>query len=114
MISNTNKKKKISKLLVQTKLNKYQNLNEELKELQQQQLLFYLSDYRYGGCTTFTAHLLHLLNIKYVICMSNAFEKDIGDFGYGICYQKRPIAFLDSKCHTQNLLYLFQMHLLDK
>ena len=47
-------------------LNKYQNLNEEQQELQLQQL-FYLSDYRYGGCTTFTAHLLHLIKIKSVI-----------------------------------------------
>ena len=55
---------------------------------QNEQRLFYLSNFRYGGCTTFTAHLLHLLNIKSVICLTDAFEKDIGDFGYGICYQR--------------------------
>lgn len=95
MLSNTNNKKLITKSILDIKLNKYQNLNEEQQELQLQPL-FYLSDYRYGGCTTFTAHLLHLIKIKSVICMSNAFEKDIGDFGYGIYYQKRPIAFLDN------------------
>ena len=95
MLSNTNNKKLITKSILDIKLNKYQNLNEEQQELQLQQP-FYLSNYRYGGCTTFTAHLLHLIKIKSVICMSNAFEKDIGDFGYGIYYQKRPIAFLDN------------------
>ncbi len=29
-------------------------------QIQQPPALFYLSDYRYGGCTTFTAHLLHI------------------------------------------------------
>ena len=95
MLSNTNNKKLITKFILDTKLNKYQNLNEKQEELLLQQL-FYLSNYRYGGCTTFTAHLLHLLKIKSVICMSNAFENDIGEFGYEIYYQKRPIAFLDN------------------
>ena len=57
--------------------------------------LFYLSDYRYGGCTTFTAHLLHILNKKCVLCLTKAFERDTGDFGYGIKFQRKPIEFLD-------------------
>ncbi len=67
----------IIKFILDTKLNKFQNLNKEQEELLLllQQQLFYLSEYRYGGCITFTAHLLHLLKIKFVICMSNAFEK---------------------------------------
>ena len=64
MISNTNNKKLITKSILDIKLNKYQNVNEEQEEQHQ---LFYLSDYRYGGCTTFTAHLLHLIKIKSVI-----------------------------------------------
>ena len=116
MISNTNKKKLITKSIFDTKLNEYQNLNEEQKELQQQQLLFYLSNYRYGGCTTFTAHLLHLLNIKSVICLTDAFEKDIGDFGYGISYKKRQMTFLDnikrSKIFIADMYQNF--HLLEK
>lgn len=113
MISNTNNKKLITKSILDIKLNKYQNVNEEQEEQHQ---LFYLSDYRYGGCTTFTAHLLHLLNIKSVICLTDAFEKDIGDFGYGICYQKRPIAFLDSiKRKRMFIADMYQnFHLLEK
>ncbi len=30
------------------------------QNLIQPPMMFYLSDYRYGGCTTFTAHLLHI------------------------------------------------------
>jgi glycosyltransferase involved in cell wall biosynthesis len=56
---------------------------------------FYLSNYRYGGGTTFTAHLLHMLRMKYVLCLTKAFEKNIGDFGYGIRYYKKAIQFLD-------------------
>jgi hypothetical protein len=58
--------------------------------------IFYLSNYRYGGCTTFTAHLLHILTKrKYVNCLTKAFNKNIGNFGYGIKYERKPIKFLD-------------------
>ena len=77
-------------------------------------LLFYLSDYRYGGCTTFTAHLLHTLNRKHVMCMTKAFDKGCGDFGYGIKYCKQPIEFLD----TLSKMFITDMYrnfyLLDK
>lgn len=77
-------------------------------------LLFCLSDYRYGGCTTFTAHLLRILNKNYVLCLTKAFEKDIGDFGYGIKYQRIPIEFL-SKVKEMFIADMYQnFHLLDK
>ena len=43
--------------------------------------IFYFSYYRYGGCTTFTvtAHFPHATNRKYILCLTKAFEKDIGD-----------------------------------
>ncbi len=71
------------------------NVRDHPEQNQSSPLLFYLSDYRYGGCTTFTAHLLHVLNRKYVLCLTKAFYKDIGDFGYGIKFQRKPIGFLD-------------------
>ncbi len=77
-------------------------------------LLFYLSDYRYGGCTTFTAHLLHILNKKYVLCLTKAFEKDIGDFGYGIKFQRKPIEFL-AKVRKMFIADMFEnFHILQK
>ncbi len=77
-------------------------------------LLFYLSDYRYGGCTTFTAHLLHILNRKYVLCLTKAFEKDAGAFGYGIKFQRKPIEFLD-KVKEMFITDMYQnFQLLDK
>jgi len=49
VLSNTNNKKNITKSIIHTKLNKYQNLNGEQEEQpqqqqQQQQQLFYLSN----------------------------------------------------------------------
>ncbi|MDQ3909430.1 MAG: hypothetical protein M3232_03370, partial [Thermoproteota archaeon] len=35
---------------------------------------FFLSDYRYGGCATFTAHLLHSLNRREVFSIAKRFE----------------------------------------
>ena len=32
---------------------------------------------------------------KYVVCLTKAFEKDVGDSGYGIEYHKEPLMFLD-------------------
>ncbi len=58
--------------------------------------IFYLSDYRYGGCTTFTAHLLCLLQKKHVFYLTQDFEKEKGNFGYGIRYQKKPLQFQDN------------------
>ncbi len=79
-------------------LNKKQTENNQ----QQQQLnndtppIFYLSNYRYGGCTTFTAHLIHILKKRnQVICLTEAFNKSMGDFGYGIKYEKRQVEFLN-------------------
>src|SRR5918994_3099804 len=48
--------------------------------------------------------------------MSNAFEKDIGDFGYGIYYQKRSIALLDNiKIKRMFIADMYQyFHLLEK
>ena len=58
---------------------------------EEEKQLFYLSDYRYGGCTSFTAHLLYVLRKKQVVCLTKAFEKDGGDFGYGTKYHKKPL-----------------------
>ncbi len=58
--------------------------------------IFYLSDYRYGGCTTFTAHLICLLQKKHVFYLTQDFEKEKGNFGYGIRYQKKPLQFQDN------------------
>ena len=71
------------------------NLKKPQEQEQEQQQLFYLSNYRYGGCTTFTGHLLHSIKKQYVLCLTKAFEKDIGEFGYGIKYKKRSIESLD-------------------
>jgi glycosyltransferase involved in cell wall biosynthesis len=68
--------------------------SENSLDLQSQPKLFYLSNYLYGGCATFTAHLLHTINQKYIYCLTKAFENDLGDFGYGIYYQRKPLDFL--------------------
>jgi hypothetical protein len=68
--------------------------SENSLDLQSQAKLFYLSNYLYGGCATFTAHLLHTINQKYIYCLTNAFENDLGDFGYGIYYQRKYLDFL--------------------
>jgi hypothetical protein len=59
----------------------------------------YLSDYMYGGCATFTAHLLHSLGKKYVLYLiKRGFNEESrkGDFGYGIYYQNLSIEALDT------------------
>ncbi|MFL6492051.1 MAG: hypothetical protein ACJ70O_03005 [Nitrososphaera sp.] len=57
---------------------------------------FFISDYMYGGCLTFTAHLLHTLNRKQVFRIAKRFEKRKRNFGYGIRYQNVPLECLDS------------------
>ena len=57
---------------------------------------FFISNYMYGGCLTFTAHLLHTLNRKKVFRIAKKFEKRKKNFGYGIRYQNVPVEYLDS------------------
>ena len=57
---------------------------------------FFISDYMYGGCLTFTAHLLHTLNRKQVFRIAKRFERKKKNFGYGIRYQNVPLEYLDS------------------
>ena len=61
---------------------------------------FFISDYMYGGCVTFTAHLLHTLNRKEVFRIAKKFDrrkkkKKKKNFGYGIRYQNVPLEYLD-------------------
>ena len=60
---------------------------------------FFLSDYMFGGCQTFTAHLLRALNRSSVMRVNvrgRSSEGRLRDFGYGIKYQTVPLNFLDS------------------
>src|SRR5215210_2837843 len=59
---------------------------------------FFISDCMYGGCLTFTAHLLHTLNRKEVFRIAKKrFErKKKKNFGYGIRYQNVPLEYLDT------------------
>ena len=57
---------------------------------------FFISNYMYGGCLKFTAHLLHTLNRKKVFRIAKKFEKRKKNFGYGIRYQNVPVEYLDS------------------
>src|SRR5215217_6238143 len=58
---------------------------------------FFISDYMYGGCLTFTAHLLHALNRKDIFRIAKRFEKrKKRNLGYGISYQNVPLEYLDS------------------
>ena len=50
----------------------------------------------YGGCLTFTAHLLHTLNGKQVFRIAKRFGKRKKNFGYGIRYQNVPLEYLDT------------------
>jgi hypothetical protein len=46
---------------------------------------FFLSDYyRWGGCVTFTAHLLHSIRKKRILRIGKRYEKKLIDFGYNI------------------------------
>ena len=60
---------------------------------------FFISDYMYGGCVTFTAHLLHTLNRKEVFRIAKKFDrrkKKKKNFGYGIRYQNVPMEYFDT------------------
>jgi hypothetical protein len=54
----------------------------------------------YGGCVTFTAHLLHTLNRKEVFRIAKKFgrrkKKKKKNFGYGIRYQNVPLEYVDA------------------
>jgi hypothetical protein len=59
------------------------------RERQRQRQYFFIADnYLYGGCITFTAHLMHLLGRKCFRRITNRFEKKFGEFGYGIRYER--------------------------
>jgi glycosyltransferase involved in cell wall biosynthesis len=57
---------------------------------------FFLSDYMYGGCLTFTAHLLHTLNRKEAFRIAKRFERRKRNLGYGIRYQNVTLEYFDS------------------
>jgi hypothetical protein len=76
--------------------------------------LFYLSNYRYGGGTTFTAHLLHTLSLKHILCLTDAFKNNVGKFGYGITYYKKSVEFLRELKHIFIANMYKNFHLLDK
>ena len=57
---------------------------------------FFLSDYMYGGCATFTAHLLHTLNRREVFSIAKRFESRKRNFGYEILYQNVPLEYFDT------------------
>jgi glycosyltransferase involved in cell wall biosynthesis len=69
---------------------------KEEEEEQQQRPFFFLSDYMYGGCLTFTVHLLYSLGKKLVFKISKNHEKRTRDYGYGIEYQKVPLTVFDA------------------
>ena len=66
--------------------------------MKEQRHYFFLSDYyNYGGCVTFTAHLLHLLRKKCVLLLTKKLEENTrGDFGYGIQYQNISTKVFDA------------------
>ena len=50
----------------------------------------------YGGCATFTAHLLHTLNRNQVFRVARRFEIKKRNFGYGIRYQNITLEYFDA------------------
>jgi hypothetical protein len=66
--------------------------------MKEQRHYFFLSDYyNYGGCVTFTAHLLHLLRKKRVLLLTKKLQENTnGDFGYGIQYQNISTKVFDA------------------
>lgn len=56
---------------------------------------FFLSDCMYGGCATFTGHLLHTLNRREVFCIAKRLESRRRNFGYGIQYQNVMLEHFD-------------------
>ena len=67
-------------------------------EQAQQPQFFFLSDYMFGGCQTFTAHLLRALNRSLVLRVNieESSQNCPRDFGYGIKYQTVSLNLLDS------------------
>ena len=65
-----------------------------LKE-SERQYFFIADNYLYGGCVTFTAHLMHLLGRKWFRRITNRFEREFKEFGYGISYQNVTAKVLD-------------------
>src|SRR5918998_4802837 len=72
------------------------NCSNTLSQGKTTSTFFFISNYMYGGCLTFTAHLLHTLNRKKVFRIAKKFEKRKKNFGYGIRYQNVPVEYLDS------------------
>jgi hypothetical protein len=67
------------------------------QEEEQQRAFFFLSDYMYGGCLTFTVHLLHSLGKKLIFKITkNNYEKRTRDLGYGIEYQNVPLRVFEA------------------
>lgn len=70
--------------------------NALLKEEEIATSFFFISDYMYGGCSTFTAHLIHILNRNDIFRIAKRFDKrKKRNFGYGISYQNVPLEYLD-------------------
>ncbi len=68
----------------------------------------FISNYMYGGCLTFTAHLLHILKRKKILRIARKFEKTNKNFGYGIKYQDVPLEYLDSVDNNIFITDMFQ------
>jgi hypothetical protein len=74
-----------------------QDCCSQIPERAQNPQFFFLSDYMFGGCQTFTAHLLRSLNRSLVlrVNMGEGSQNGLKDFGYGIRYQTVPLNFLE-------------------
>ncbi len=80
-----------------TELSTKENITTKRNE--RQPSFFYLSNYMYGGCVSFTAHLLHKLMKNQVFLLSSSPLKKsnrLRDFGYGIHCKKVPLEFIDN------------------
>jgi hypothetical protein len=76
---------------------------------------FFLSDfYKYGGCVTFTAHLLHSLGKKRLVNITNGSGERIKDFGYGINYHNVSVDVLDTIKNPFITDMFKNFHLLEK
>jgi glycosyltransferase involved in cell wall biosynthesis len=66
--------------------------------MMQERQYLYLSNYMFGGCVNFTAHLLHSLRKKCVLILMRTRLKEPrrGDFGYNIYYEGIPMELFDS------------------
>jgi hypothetical protein len=61
----------------------------------ERQYFFIADNYLYGGCVTFTAHLMHLLGRNWFRRITDRFEKKFREFGYDIRYQNVTAKALD-------------------